>query len=109
MDKETLARSINRELNPPNVFTLDPILIASIISIIIQIIKLIYDYKNPKQMLDDVQNPGIMRRIYLSYKISKILATQNSGIGTFTFLQAARKSLSNKTVLEIQDLMDSCK
>jgi hypothetical protein len=106
MTKNDVAYSIHNELNPN--FAIDPMLIATIISIIVQIIKLIYDYKNPKQLLDDVENPGIIRSIYLSYKINQILGPYKQ-IGTMKFLSAIRSVLRNKSVSDIQNLMNSCK
>jgi hypothetical protein len=88
---------------------IDPILIATIISIIVQIIKLIYDYKNPKLLLDDIKNPGIMRRIYLVFKVNQILSANKCEIGTFKFLELVRTALANKNVMDIQALMNSCK
>lgn len=108
MEKEALAYYMQKELGGDS-YSVDPILIASIISIIVQIIKLIYDYKNPQQLLDDVKKPGIIRRIYLHYKISQILSANKSDIGTFKFMEAARTVLENKSILAIQDLMNSCK
>lgn len=107
MTKIELAQRIYQKTNPDS-FGIDPLVLSTIISIIIQIIRLIYDYNNSKQLLDDVQNPGIMRSWWLRYRIGLILWQKGYDKGCADFINGLRDSLKGVNEQQLLQLMREC-
>lgn len=107
MTKLELAQNIYQKMNP-NTFGIDPVLIASIVSIIIQIIKLIYEYKHPEKLYNDVNNIGFLRNLWLKYKITYIIFQSRGDIECGQFLEAFRTCLKGKTIQQLQQLIGDC-
>jgi len=107
MTKIELAQKIYQKTNP-DTFGIDPLIIATIISIIIQIIRLIYDYNHPKQLYDDIQNPGIIRSMWLRYRIGLILWQQGYNKGCAEFINGLRDSLKGVNEQQLSQLMKEC-
>lgn len=99
---EDIADEIYKELYPDK-FGIDPILIASIISLIIQVIRLIYDY-NHKQLEQDVKGVGLFRGIYLRYKFATLLDLK--GIRCSDFYSAFFKVLKNQNVAHWKQILE---
>jgi len=107
MTKIELAQRIYQKNNPDS-FGIDPLILATIVSIIIQIIRLIYDYNHPKQLYDDVNKPGLFRGVWLRYRIGFIIFQSGSNLECGKFLEAFRTCLKGKSEQELQNLIGDC-